>query len=1029
MTSAEVSVVLVPLNSCLVTLPASFIYPIVNSTNVLVQQVLTTIHTTPTCTLGWSGFTSSKDSTIELDPLYAKTIGLNEGDKLIISLDLPSILNPDPFATSVELEPLSVADWELTELYAQSIEDKFLSQVRCVTKNQVLVVRTNSGVVNFSVKSIKNTSTEVLFSRVGNTSELHIVPKPHLPSSLSKQKAKKTLSSKKSSVVNSKMGKIYRSSICQGDEILIYGNFNDEFVLVKTIEGPGTPLSAKKISDKEREMGFNKEMNSLVAKVVNDTKSGNNVKISKKLAICLGLEGSVGELLYIEQIGIEIKGKIIVNPFVIDSDFINNNGTTLQGNDEQADNKISMAKQIQKFLWENWKGQPITHGMKLPKMKSLEYGGFIEIETSFDNKGLRPWMIIDDEVDVIVKGDELLPKSRVQLDENNDEVIVVGQDKLLKNIRKNLKYGVPTYMYGKSGSGKSLIVTQMENEMKQNDVFVKLIDFDKDLDEYIEGDQKESKDRTKKIMAIFNSVISMANWHSPSLVILENLDKIIPKESEQGDGSSNKLTEFIIEKFNASLKFNKFGLLITGKSKDSINQLIFQKHLIDEEINLTAPNKDQRQQILEFMLTKRFPQFSQDLTFLSDTVHETEGYYPSDFTNLIDRVYHDLITNSETQFTESNFMRAISGYTPTSLRGVKLQKKDAGAKWSDIGGMLEPKQILIETLEWPTKFAPIFENCPLRLRSGILLYGYPGCGKTMLASAIGDQTGLNFISVKGPEILNKYIGASEQNIREIFERASAAKPCVLFFDEFDSIAPKRGHDSTGVTDRIVNQLLTQMDGAEGLDGVYVIGATSRPDLIDSALLRPGRLDKSVLCDLPDKINRRDMFHTIIKSNGFELAEGVELDELVEKSEGFTGADLQALIYNAYLKSVNDSLEADKGIEKTTTIESDNVEYKLLPGLKLDNRSAQRKQISLGKKITTLLNNNEKLNKEVELAKPKIFITSAHLQTSLQETKPSISKKELLKFKTIYSKFQDSKRPSEMKSGEASNEVGVRESLM
>ena len=164
-----------------------------------------------------------------------------------------------------------------------------------------------------------------------------------------------------------------------------------------------------------------------------------------------------------------------------------------------------------------------------------------------------------------------------------------------------------------------------------------------------------------------------------------------------------------------------------------------------------------------------------------------------------------------------DFDKALSGFTPASLRNVPLQKSTT--TFASIGGLRETRQVLLETLQYPTKYAPLFAKCPLRLRSGLLLYGYPGCGKTLLASAVAGECGLNFISVKGPEILNKYIGASEKSVRDLFERAQAAKPCVLFFDEFDSIAPKRGHDSTGVTDRVVNQLLTQMDGAEGLSGV------------------------------------------------------------------------------------------------------------------------------------------------------------------------------------------------------------------
>lgn len=215
----------------------------------------------------------------------------------------------------------------------------------------------------------------------------------------------------------------------------------------------------------------------------------------------------------------------------------------------------------------------------------------------------------------------------------------------------------------------------------------------------------------------------------------------------------------------------------------------------------------------------------------------------------------------------------------------------------------------------------------MRLRSGILLYGYPGCGKTLLASAIAGQCGLNFISIKGPEILNKYIGASEQSVRELFERAQAAKPCILFFDEFDSIAPKRGHDSTGVTDRVVNQMLTQMDGAEGLDGVYVLAATSRPDLIDSALLRPGRLDKSVICDMPNYEDRLDILRSI--TTKMDLADDVKLEEIAEKTNGFSGADMQGLGYNAYLKAVHvrlEELEAKDNAEQDKDVDETAVEF-------------------------------------------------------------------------------------------------------
>lgn len=187
----------------------------------------------------------------------------------------------------------------------------------------------------------------------------------------------------------------------------------------------------------------------------------------------------------------------------------------------------------------------------------------------------------------------------------------------------------------------------------------------------------------------------------------------------------------------------------------------------------------------------------------------------------------------------------------------------------------------------------------------MLLYGAPGTGKTLLAGAVAKESGMNFISIKGPELLSKYIGASEQAVRDVFQRAQAAKPCILFFDEFDSLAPRRGHDSTGVTDRVVNQLLTQLDGVEGLQGVYVLAATSRPDLIDPALMRPGRLDKALYCPPPDQEARLEILQALTSS--LALATDVDLEQIAITTESFTGADLKALLYNAQLEAIHNHL--------------------------------------------------------------------------------------------------------------------------
>ncbi len=190
--------------------------------------------------------------------------------------------------------------------------------------------------------------------------------------------------------------------------------------------------------------------------------------------------------------------------------------------------------------------------------------------------------------------------------------------------------------------------------------------------------------------------------------------------------------------------------------------------------------------------------------------------------------------------------QAVRDLPLASLASMELLKVDTS--FSDIGGLKEAKQAVKEALELPSRYAALFQG--RRGSSGLLLYGPPGCGKTLIASAIGKECGMNLISVKGPELLSKYIGQSEQNVREAFEKAAIAQPSVLFFDEFDSIVPRRGSGSTGVTDRLVNQFLCYLDGVEGRGGVYVVAASSRPDHIDPALLRPGRLDKHVFCGLP-----------------------------------------------------------------------------------------------------------------------------------------------------------------------------------
>ncbi|MEM3229340.1 MAG: AAA family ATPase, partial [Fervidicoccaceae archaeon] len=255
----------------------------------------------------------------------------------------------------------------------------------------------------------------------------------------------------------------------------------------------------------------------------------------------------------------------------------------------------------------------------------------------------------------------------------------------------------------------------------------------------------------------------------------------------------------------------------------------------------------------------------------------------------------------------SDFMEAFKEIVPSGFREIYVEVPNV--RWSDIGGLEEAKQQLREAVEWPLKYPESFRRLGIRPPKGILLFGPPGTGKTMLAKAAATESEANFIAVRGPEILSKWVGESEKAIREIFRRARQVAPTIIFFDEIDSIASARGlrYDSSGVTDRIVNQILTEMDGIQPLTNVVVIAATNRPDIIDPALLRPGRFDRLIYIPPPNKESRLSILK--IHTKRVPLAQNVDLEKLAEMTEGYTGADLEALVREAVMLALREKLEA------------------------------------------------------------------------------------------------------------------------
>ncbi|XP_034455813.1 peroxisome biogenesis factor 1 isoform X2 [Hippoglossus hippoglossus] len=479
---------------------------------------------------------------------------------------------------------------------------------------------------------------------------------------------------------------------------------------------------------------------------------------------------------------------------------------------------------------------------------------------------------------------------------------------------------------GAKGSGKSTLSQALCRKAREDlDAHVEVVDCRK-----LQGKRAES------VRQMLQDIFEQAEWKQPSVVLLDDLDQVTgaPTSPEHEHGPEALLQQHIAQSLKdvvdeVVVHSSLVCLIITSQSEHSLHPSLTEvhgSHFIQRFVNIQPPDQAQRAEILRRLILRRSGLSEETLQILDlgAVAKETEGYAPQDLALLLERAVHANTVQSGHSdqgvfLSWSDFAQALKGFTPPSLWGADLHIP-SGTGLERVGGLREVRQQLMDTILLPAKYPILFSNLPIRHCSGILLYGAPGTGKTLLARAVAKDSGMNFISIKGPELLSKYIGASEQGVRDVFQRAQAAKPCILFFDEFDSLAPRRGHDSTGVTDRVVNQLLTQLDGVEGLQGVYVLAASSRPDLIDPAVLRPGRLDKSLYCPPPDLESRVEILRAL--SSGVPLAADVDLEQLAALTEQFTGADLKALLYNAQLEAIHNSLGTSTPNELTCGSDSD-----------------------------------------------------------------------------------------------------------
>ncbi|KAK5164133.1 Peroxisome biosynthesis protein pex1 [Saxophila tyrrhenica] len=763
---------------------------------------------------------------------------------------------------------------------------------------------------------------------------------------------------------------------------------------------------------------------------------------------------------------------------------------------------------------------PLTDGMLLPKQDSWP-GGLLDLDPAppgDPSKSRTNWLLGAERKLEIAMQPETAPVKLPQAPGEplpDDAPSMVGVDTLMQQVRSSLLHSSSVLLTGGLGAGKTSLVQLLAYQLRDEYLFHAVYYPCRTL----VTDETRVKTIKEALQRVFGSAAWAARMGGRSLVILDDLDKLCPVEQElqvDANGRSRQVSELlcsIVRQY--CTRDSAVVLLATAQSKEALHNVLVGGHVVRDILALKAPDKEGRRKVLE-MLTQQATEAAQKdngggvarnhnavrewmegsddgqeesidglhdeadpQLDLLDIAGQTDGYMPGDLALLVSRArsealiraVSDTSLSDDVALTEPDFAAALKGFTPASLRGVTLHSSTT--TFASIGGLRETRKTLLETLQYPTTYAPLFAKCPLRLRSGLLLYGYPGCGKTMLASAVAGECGLNFISVKGPEILNKYIGASEKSVRDLFERAEAAKPCVLFFDEFDSIAPKRGHDSTGVTDRVVNMLLTMMDGAEGLSGVYVLAATSRPDLIDPALLRPGRLDKSLICDMPDEDDRLDILRAVSKRlkvdpEIVDAEHGRSLKAVAGQTEGYSGADLQAVVYNAHLEAIHDLLgpgdnaAQDFGKKKGSGAgkggKQQDFSYFRLGGEEKDAAAPQSaatlaaERTQLAAKINAMQVARRKAKQERKeanqqhrpnssaggqpqtngVAEPAAsqepVIMWRHLQKGLESTRASISAQDRRRMERIYREFVTG-RSGEMSDGQGSSEVGGRSTLM
>jgi transitional endoplasmic reticulum ATPase len=465
-------------------------------------------------------------------------------------------------------------------------------------------------------------------------------------------------------------------------------------------------------------------------------------------------------------------------------------------------------------------------------------------------------------------------------------------------------------LHGPPGTGKTLLAKAVANETNANFYSIS-------GPEIMSKFYGESEERLRE-------VFKEAEENAPSIIFIDEIDSIAPKREEVSGDVEKRVVSQLLTLMDGLQSRGKLVVIGATNRPNAIDPALRRPGRFDREIDIGIPDEQGRLDIL--LIHSRGMPLTEDVN-LESIAKVTHGFVGADLEALskeaamrsLRRILPEINLEqpkipveilNKIKITKQDFDEALRDVQPSAMREVLVQRPNVG--WEDIGGLQQVKEELAEAIEWPLKHANLFAEANVEPPKGILLYGPPGTGKTMIAKAVAATSEANFISIKGPELISKWVGESEKGVREVFRKARQAAPCVIFFDELDAVAPRRGgsEGDAHVTERLLSQMLTELDGLEDLKGVVVIGATNRLDIIDEALLRPGRFDRILEVPAPDKEARKHIFQIHTKKKPLES--DVNLDKLVEMTEGMTGADIAALVNAAAMTAIKEHVRQKSG---------------------------------------------------------------------------------------------------------------------